>query len=368
MPAKGSKLRTFPKHALEEALALPQEIQDERGGKPFRRLLLADALGAKPSSSHFRDLLSSANKYGLTEGNEKTTEISLTKRGENATQTHDSAVRLKARREATLTPSVFERFFTDYADKKLPSAGMMAKILAADYGVPDAYAEACGEIILANGRFCDLIRDIGGSPHVLLDTRPDETPEPSDQSNEADEEAPDEADGQTQELPADVEDEGTPSDEEGPDKGRAEQSRPIFIGHGKNKKPLSQLQQILTAFQIPHKIAQLEANLGRPIPTKVKEVMRECGSAILIFTKDEEFFDKDGNEVWRPSENVVHELGAASFLYEDRLVIFKEEGIYFPANYQSIGYIEFGAEGLEAKTTDLLKELIGFGLVRITPA
>jgi predicted nucleotide-binding protein len=94
--------------------------------------------------------------------------------------------------------------------------------------------------------------------------------------------------------------------------------------------------------------------------------MNECGSAILIFTKDEKFHDPDGNELWRPSENVVYELGAASFAYEDRVVIFKEKGINFPTNFSSVGYIEFEENAIEAKTMDLLKELIGFGLVKLT--
>jgi predicted nucleotide-binding protein len=110
-----------------------------------------------------------------------------------------------------------------------------------------------------------------------------------------------------------------------------------------------------------------EPNLGRPIPVKVRDTMMECGSAILLFTKDERFLDVDNNELWRPSENVVHELGAASFAYEDRIVIFKEVGIDLPTNFESIGYIEFEEDGIEAKTADLLKELIGFGLVKVTP-
>ena len=110
-----------------------------------------------------------------------------------------------------------------------------------------------------------------------------------------------------------------------------------------------------------------EANLGRPIPLKVKQTIEECGSAILIFTRDEKFFDEHGNEIWRPSENVVHELGATSFAYGDRIVIFKEKGLHFPTNFQSIGYIEFEPGDLMARTADLLKELIGFGLVKVTP-
>ena len=149
-----------------------------------------------------------------------------------------------------------------------------------------------------------------------------------------------------------------------------EEKRPlaIFLAHGRKQGPLEKLQQILTSFQIPHKVAVQEANLGRPIPQKVKETMAQCGSAILIFARDEKFLDKEGNEVWRPSENVVYELGAASYAYEDRVVIFKEKGIVFPANFQSIGYIEFEEGSIEAKTAELLKELIGFGLAKLTTA
>src|SRR5205807_8332632 len=102
--------------------------------------------------------------------------------------------------------------------------------------------------------------------------------------------------------------------------------KPIFVGHGKDKGPLAKVEEILKSFNIPYKVAIAEANLGQPIPTKVKNVMRECGSAILTFTKDEKFLDADGNEVWRPSENVVYELGAASLAYDDRVVIFMEDG------------------------------------------
>jgi len=48
-------------------------------------------------------------------------------------------------------------------------------------------------------------------------------------------------------------------------------------------------------------------------------------------------------------------------------VIFKEKGLNFPKNFQSIGYIEFEANDIQARTADLLKELIGFALVRVTP-
>jgi hypothetical protein len=357
--------RNFPRHTLEDALPVGQKIQDENAGRPFRRLLLSDALGIKPSSTNYRDILSSSFKYGLTDGTEKASEISLTKAGTDATQAADSARRLAAIRRAAMTPTVFGEFYRAYSDRKLPSPDMMRKILVAEHHVPEDRANEAAETIIANGRFAELIRDVGGSPHVMLDTASQQVVVPDPALTEEDgggsgaviETAPPPP---APLVPAE------PASEKEPSKPPT--TRPIFVGHGKKKQPLEKLQKILTQFQIPHKVVVDEANLGRPISQKVRETMLQCGSAILIFTKDEKFQDEKGNPIWRPSENVVHELGAASFAYEDRVVIFKESGINFPSNFESVGYIEFEEDSIEAKTAELLKELIGFGLVRITPA
>lgn len=140
----------------------------------------------------------------------------------------------------------------------------------------------------------------------------------------------------------------------------------IFVAHGKNKKPLEQLKKILDQFKIPYRVAVEEANLGRPISGKVRDIMKSCNCAILIFSADEEFKDKDGNAIWRPSENVVHELGATAFLYDNRIVIMKEDGVSFPTNFRDIGYISFEKDQLDAKALDILKELIGFGIVKVS--
>lgn len=362
------KNRNFPKHTLESALPLAQKIQDEMGGKPMNRLLLADALGLSPSSSNYRDLLSSAYKYGLTDGTEKADTISLTSLGASATQQADASARLRALRQAALSSTVFGQILRDYSNKKLPSPEMLPKILRTQYSVPDDLTAKCADILAKNGRFVDIVRDIGGSPHILLDAETAKasvaTNSPGDfDETEADRPAPSSQLALSTVPAPPVAEQLAPKPAPSPTSG----PKPIFVGHGRNKAPLAQLQSLLTTFQIPHKVVVDEANLGRPIPQKVKDTIIECGSAILIFTRDEKLFDDDGNEVWRPSENVVHELGATSFAYGDRIVIFKEKGLYFPSNFQSIGYIEFEAGDLTARTADLLKELIGFGLVRVTP-
>ncbi len=146
----------------------------------------------------------------------------------------------------------------------------------------------------------------------------------------------------------------------------SDRGKGIFIAHGKNKKPLEQLKRVLDQFHIPYKVATDEPNLGRPIGAKVREIMNSCNCAILIFTADEEFKNTKGDTIWRPSENVVHELGASAYLYDNRIVIMKEEIVNFPSNFRDLGYIPFETDQLEAKSMDLLKELIGFKIVKFT--
>lgn len=140
----------------------------------------------------------------------------------------------------------------------------------------------------------------------------------------------------------------------------------IFLAHGKNKAPLEQLKKILGQFNIPFKVAIDEPNLGRPISSKVRETMQQCNCAILLFTADEKLIDKNNDEIWRPSENVVYELGACSYLYGDRVVIIKEDKVLFPSNFRDIGYISFSDGGMDAKAMEILKELIGFGIVKVS--
>jgi len=140
----------------------------------------------------------------------------------------------------------------------------------------------------------------------------------------------------------------------------------IFIAHGKNKKPLEQLKIILDQFKVPYKVATDEPHLGRPISQKVRETMEACNCAILIFTADEELKNKEGATIWRPSENVVYELGAAGYLYDKGIVILKEDRVSFPSNFRDLGYITFVEDQLEAKAMDVLKELIAFGIVKVS--
>jgi predicted nucleotide-binding protein len=144
----------------------------------------------------------------------------------------------------------------------------------------------------------------------------------------------------------------------------------VFIAHGKNRTPLDQLKKALDQFKVKYAVAVDEPHRGRPISSKVAELMeKDCSSGIFIFTADERFMreGEDGSmiEVWRPSENVVYELGAASILHENRIVTFKEKTVSFPSDFSDLGYIEFEKDQLVAELGSLFSELVSLDILEV---
>lgn len=336
--------RVYAFHSLQQALLISQAIQDKNNGRPFKRILLANAIKKSPSGTDFRDLLSSSFKYGLTLGTEKADSISLTELGQSIVKSRDATEKSKGLREAALKADLFRKIYERYDNGKLPQEQFLKNVLEVDFHVPPENREEVARLIKENGIFAGIIRDVSGSPYVMIEGEQVTPPEvePTEVAEVA----------EGAEVPVSAE---APKAE-----------RKIFVGHGKNMKPVQQLEKVLQQFKIPYIVAEEEPNRGRPISVKVAELMRECSAAILVFTSDEEFKDLQGNTIWRPSENVIDERGAASILYGDRMVIFKEEGIDLPTNFRDIGYISFEKDRLNAKGLELIKELVALGFLRVT--
>ena len=336
-------------------MLVPRALSDNYASHPTRPLDIASALDMTPSSGPFRMLCGAALGYGLTEGGPNAPSISLTKLGARfATPTEVDDDR-KALREAALKPTVADQFYTRYDGSPLPPKNIAQNVLAT-FDVPVDRTGAVYDLLIENARFVGFLKtikdkdyiDIGGPIVPSVEESEDDL---GDLSEERDE-TPDPI--QTN-LPL-------------PPTRAAETlaKNAIFVGHGGNKKPMEQLVKVLNEYVIPYKAAVEEPNRARPIPLKVAETMQECGAAILVFTADVEYFDKDGNSIWRPSENVSHELGAASVLYGERIVVFKEKGIDLASNFSSIGYIEFEKDKLSDKGIELFRELVSMGILKFS--
>jgi hypothetical protein len=351
--------RPFPQHTLEEAFAVAKAIQDKNAGKPWKPILLANALGIKSGSSNFRDITSSSNRYGLTAGTWQSEFISLTPLGTSLTKPTKAEKEIKDRQDAVLKIDVFNKIYDYYRDSKLPSSSdkFFKNMVETEFGVPSELVDECIRILIENGKYSNILRELQGSLCVIFSETPQDLGEPKTPESLT-EMAPTAAPSETPTLPK-------PS-EPIPAKAKANQ---IFVIHGKNKTPLEQLKKILAEpFNIPFKVAIDEPHVGRPISQKVKETMENCTSAIVIFTADEEYTNAKGEKVFRPSDNAVYELGAASILYDKKIVILKEDCVTLESDFSDLGHITFEKDRLDAKATDLMKELLGFGLLKVIPA
>jgi hypothetical protein len=354
----GKKNRTHPPLPLEKALGVARGMQDEAGGRKTSKLTLAHILDVSPSSSVFRDLVASSRLYGLTAGGINADEFELLQLGTEAVSDDDEE-RGAALKKAVLNVPPYKAFFDTYASKKVPGAAAFRDFLVREAGIPAEYVEECMSHIRHDMKTAGFVRDFKGSEWVDLSGVPQ-------LAAPVDEEGGDDAPDGEDELPPPPLGEITPTPDPRPDLGRKKRPNKLFVGHGKNKKPLDQLTKVLRDLGIPHLVAEDEPNAGRPVSKKVRDTMEQCGAGILIFSADVEYFDKDGNSVWRPSENVSHELGAAAVMYDDRIIMFKEDGVHLASNYSGIGYIEFEKDRLDATTNELLRELVALKILRMS--
>lgn len=339
---------TFPRNSLIESLKISKAIVENNAGKPWDRLLIADAIGSSPNSSTFRTLVISSGRYGLTKGGYNAPTLSLTQTGISIVKPTNPGEKESALKTALFTPPLFKRILEHYNKNPLPNEPMLKNNLERTFGVDSRDVGSAYKVLMANLEDLGLIKLISGKSYIMIDQI------------------------EATSAPPNGEEEGVPPDEEEQPESQPtittktlEKPKQVFVAHGKNKKPLEQLEKILTKFKVKYKVAIDEPHSGRPISEKVAELMKECTSGIFIFTADEETKDSEGITVYRPSDNVVFELGAGTVLYGKKIVIFREEGTKFGSDFTAFGHITFEKDKLDAKGTDLLQELLEQGFLTI---
>ncbi len=349
----------FPRNSLTDALRVAKSIWNDNAGRPFPLGDIASKLNYSPTSGSFRDLIRSAERYGLTEGTwvqDTTKTIALSSLGMSIVAPKVDEDPNAYMRKALETPEVFKEFLNSVNGRVIPPEDVCKSTLIRDSHILREDVDACYAILNKNIQELKLSQpNTQGTPYLRLDklsatllTSPT-IQEGGETTEKGSEEVP------TQ-LPIVV--------SETPTKQIPKQ---IFVAHGKNTRPLEQLEKILNKFKVNYKVAVEEPHSGRPVSTKVAELMKNCTSGIFIFTADEKTIDSEGNEIWRPSDNVVYELGAASVLYGNKIVIFKESDVKFASDFSDLGYISFEKDKLDAKAADLMIELINLGFVQLTP-
>lgn len=358
------KQTDFPQYTLQDAMKIAQGLWDNYAGRSAAPHDIALAIDVSPTSSDWRVITGSSVAYGLTEGGYNANQITLTDLGRRLVAPLVEGDDLYARIDAILRPRIMREFYERYDKAKFPKDTIGQNVLAA-MGLPRDRAARAFQVLEANGAFAGVIRPTKNGPFLALTSSP---PVNSSQECAVDIDAGENSRNTEHEGIEVVASESLRTNVAVP----VESKRQLFVAHGKNHKPLEELKKILNEFKIPYKVAIDEPNKGRPISNKVATLMNECSAGIFIFTKDEKFLREvkggEFEEVWRPSENVVYELGAASINWEQKIIIMREEGVNFPSDFSDLGYIKFGEGGLSSKALEIVKELIALQLVRVSAA
>ena len=327
-------VRPYPIHALQEVLTIATTIQEANAGLAFDRVLLAGALGTTPASSSYTMKLNSSAKYGLTQGGYSDARISLTARGEaivvprGGIELHDALV------EAAMEPHVFAQLYEMLDGKRLPDDTYAQNMLQRELGIhPDLTGE-CLSIIKANGLYVGIVTEASGSLNVNL--REPAEPALHPEAGERKAETP---------QPVASEPHTRPDDGNGP-VGR------IFVGHGGDGEAVRFVLEVLNHFGVPYGTVETDLKDHHPVPRQVSSEMRNCTAAILVFAGQD--ITEEG-EAMTAVDKVLYQLGAASVLYGDKVVILREIGFDLTPEVDGLPNVAFdGARPAEA----------GFGLLR----
>lgn len=347
-----------PSLDLERSLRLARALWDQFAGRSAKPLHLAGAIDLKPTSGGWRGLAGASIAYGLTDGGSNAQEIKLTELGRRIVAPREEGDDYLAIVEASMMPRVCREFLQKYDGSKFPNDKIAASVLI-DLGVPKDRTDKVVEIIKQNCKFAELFTNIKGDMYVSLGSSRagsrsvDATTDPSDEAINGDEGGRISAGEVSAVAPATV----PPQQVTLP--------RKIFVAHGRKHTALDAIKKALDRLKVPYVVAQDEPHAGRPISEKVAQLMKECSAGIFIFTPDEEFIGSDDKKIYRPSENVIYELGAGSVLWGKKIVILKEESVYFPSDYRDLGYISFSMDNLISVQSNLLMELIALDFVRL---
>lgn len=350
----------FPRDSLNDALRIPRGIWEQNAGRPFAIGDLAGSLGYSPMSGGFKELIRSASRYGLIEGSwaqDVTKTIALSNLGTSIVAPKIGEDVNAFVRQALETPEVFRGFLNSINGRIIPPAEVCKSTLIRDFHILRDDADVCYAILTQNIQELKLSQE---TPQGRAYLRMDKLSAIQLQSPTTEQETEVEEVGEEQDT---ISPPVTPMQIQ-PEKQIPKQ---IFVAHGKNHRPLEQLKNILAQFKVPFQVAIDEPHKGRPIGKKVEELMKNCTSGIFIFTADEETTDAKAEKIYRPSDNVVFELGAGIALYGDKIVILREQAVSFGSDFSAFGHITFEKDKLNDKAFELMKELIALGFLQVTP-
>ncbi|WP_158595785.1 TIR domain-containing protein [Oleomonas cavernae] len=131
----------------------------------------------------------------------------------------------------------------------------------------------------------------------------------------------------------------------------AQHGNRVFITHGKNKKILEQVKELVAFGKFEPIVAQERETAAKPVPDKVMDEMRSCHAAVIHVGLEGMIKDQDGNEHPQINGNVLIEIGAAMALYGRNFILLVEEGAKLPSNLQGLYECRYSGDELNMPAT-----------------
>ena len=338
--------RPYPSYTLEDALSVARTIYEVNAGLPFDRELLAGALGTTPKSSAFTMRLNASAAYGLTEGGYNDPNIRLTDLGETVVAADSEGARISALTEAAMTPDTFGGFYELLDGRRLPQSEYLHNILQRELGVRSDLAEECLSILQYNGEFAGIISEVDGEFLVRL-PEPDTAVQPVVAPGKV-----------ATELPTQYQTGRQPDAPAGQEPVRDAKKR-IFIGQIGDSDAAKYVASMLEELGISTASPQIpEGDADLLVPQNVSQAMRESGAAVLVF--------RSGDNAWSSRDKMIGMLGAASVLFNDRVVLLHESGEQMNIGLNELNHIDFDRERPGESGLKLLIALHKSGVIKVS--
>lgn len=148
--------RPFPRKTLTDALKVVHAIKEQNAGKPFPPQQVAEAIGRKPRSSDFQVILAASQHYGLTEGGQKSTSVSLTELGKTIAFPKNSQAEKQAHISAFLNVEIFRKVYAHYENHKLPEHKFLRNSLITEFKLNADFVDEFIELFEGNLRFLSV--------------------------------------------------------------------------------------------------------------------------------------------------------------------------------------------------------------------
>jgi hypothetical protein len=347
----------IPRISLKQALRVPRALAEHYARKPVRPLDIAAALEMSPTSGPFRELCGAAIGYGLTEGGPNASLVALTPLGQRVVAPLEEGDDNDALRASVLVPSVQRQFLEKYDGSPLPAERIGQNVLEA-MGVPTESSKRVYDLIRENAAFVGYLKNIKDKVYVdLADVAGRVTPSPAPDAL-IDDEYGDLRPGPFESSVAAFVPEPMVSLGGGRELPR---NRKVFVSHGKSKRVVDQLKELLTFGDFEPVIPVERETVSKPVPQKVMDDMRACGAGIIHVRPEEVLLDRSGSERRVLNENVLIEIGAAMALFGQHFILLVEEGTTLPSNLQGLYEVRYVGDELGYDATmKVLKALNQF--------